>query len=443
MDIEGVGPGDSRYDTLRAGFNLAVTHEPALIVEARSADDVAAAVAAATGERRPVGVMNTGHGPSVPADGAVLIRTGRLAGVQVDPGRRVARVEAGACWRDVIAAAAPYGLAPLNGSSPDVGVAGYTLGGGVGLLGRRFGFAADHVHWMDVVTADGRLQRVDAVTDPDLFWALRGAGANFGVVTAMEIALFPVATLYGGELCFGPEHSDDVLRAYLAWARTAPETMASSLLLLRYPDDPAVPERLRGQHVTHLRLADSGDDAQAGRALVDELRAAGPRLVDTVRPMPYADVGTIHHDPTGTPVAAFDRNVLLRDLGGDAAAIITKLAGPDADAPFLVELRAWGGALARQPAVPNAVGGRDAAFSLLAIAGPPAEDRAARDRLLAAVEPWSTGGSYLNFSGVEHATMLAAHHYRPDDLTRLRALKDRYDPGRTFSVTFPLDAAAG
>ncbi|TDD66541.1 FAD-binding oxidoreductase [Jiangella aurantiaca] len=439
MAIEGVRPGEGRYEELRAGFNLAVTHRPAVIVEARSVDDVAAAVAAAVRERRPVGVMNTGHGPSVPADGAVLIRTGRLSRVDVDPFRRTARVEAGVRWRDVIAAAARHGLAPLNGSSPDVGAVGYTLGGGVGLLARRYGFAADHVRWLDVVTADGRVRRVDGEHDPVLFWALRGAGANFGVVTAMEFDLFPVATLYGGELCFGPEAGEDVLHAYAAWARTVPETMASSVLLLRYPDDPAVPPQLRGRHVTHLRLADSGADPAAGRELADRLRATGPRLVDTVRRMPYADVGTIHHEPTGTPVAAFDRNVLLREYDDDAAAVLGKLAGPDADAPFLTEVRAWGGALSRPPSVPNVVASRDAAFSLLAIAGPEPADRAARDQLLEAMAPWSTGGSYPNFSGVEDATPDGARpHYRSDDLARLRQLKEQYDPDRTFRVTFPL-----
>ncbi|PZF83911.1 FAD-binding oxidoreductase [Jiangella anatolica] len=439
MAIEGVRPGMGRYEELRAGFNLAVTHRPAAIVEAGSADDVAGAVAAAVRESRPVGVMNTGHGPSLPADDAVLIRTGRLSRVDVDPIRRTARVEAGVRWRAVIAAAARHGLAPLNGTSPDVGAVGYTLGGGVGLLARRYGFAADHVRWMDVVNADGRLRRVDAGHDADLFWALRGAGGNFGVVTAMEIDLFPVATLYGGELCFGPEAGEDALHAYVAWAQTVPETMASSVLLLRYPDDPAVPPRLRGRHVTHVRLAYSDADPAAGEELAGRLRAVGPRLVDTVRPMPYADVGTIHHEPTATPVAAFDRNVLLGELDDDAVDVLAKLAGPDSGAPFLAELRAWGGALSRPPAVPNAVAGRDAAFSLLAIAGPDAAHRVARDQVLDAMAPWSTGGSYPNFSGVEDATAESAgRRFGPDDLARLRRLKDRYDPDGTFRVTFPL-----
>ena len=154
--------GEAGYDALRSGFNIALDHRPELIIEATSPADVLAAVTTAAEARRPVAVMNTGHGPSVAADGAVLVRTGRMKAVDVDPHRRTARIEAGARWRDVIDAAAPYGLAPLNGSSPDVGAVGYTLGGGVGLLARRFGFAADHVRWLDVATADGRLRHVTA-----------------------------------------------------------------------------------------------------------------------------------------------------------------------------------------------------------------------------------------------------------------------------------------
>ena len=182
---------------------------------------------------------------------------------------------------------------------------------------------------------------------------MRGAGANFGVVTAMEIELFPVAMLLGGEICFGPDASNDVLDAYADWARGVPDEMASSLLLVRYPGDADVPAKLRGRHVTHLRVAYSGDDHREGRQLIDSMRRVAPPLSDSVRMMPYGDVGSIHHEPVDVPVAAFDRNTLLADFDHDAAAVLSKLAGPDAGAAFLVELRAWGGALSRPPAVPE------------------------------------------------------------------------------------------
>jgi alkanesulfonate monooxygenase SsuD/methylene tetrahydromethanopterin reductase-like flavin-dependent oxidoreductase (luciferase family)/FAD/FMN-containing dehydrogenase len=432
-----IQPGEPGYDELRSGFNVAVEHRPELIVDAAGADDVVGAVSLAGRQDRPLAVMNTGHGPSVAANGAVLIRTGRMRGVEVDPAARTARIEAGASWREVIDAAAPYGLAPLNGSSPHVGAIGYTLGGGVGLLARRYGFAADHVRSMEVVTADGRLRHVTADSDTNLFWALRGAGANFGVVTAMEVDLFPVTTLFGGELCFPPEACDEALHAYSEWAPTMPETMASSILLLRYPDDVAVPEPLRGQHVTHVRVAYCGDDHVEGGRLVEPLRRLGPRLGDSVRTMPYSAVGTIHHEPTDEPVPAFDRNVLLADFDHDAARVVSKFAGPTADALFLVELRAWGGALSRPPRVLNAVGSRDTAYSLLAIADPTADSRAARDALLDAMEPWATGMTYPNFCGVEDTSIDAVRRsYRPHDFARLQDVKATYDPDNVFRVNF-------
>jgi len=431
--------GDAGYDALRSGFNVAVEHHPEAIVEATRPADVVAAVRMATSAGRPVAVMNTGHGPSVAADGAVLVRTGRMDRVDVDPVRRTARIECGAAWREVIEASAPYGLAPLNGSSPHVGAVGYTVGGGVGLLARRFGFAADHVRWFDVVTADGRHRHVSAAADadPDLYWALRGAGGNFGVITAMEVDLFPVATLLGGELGFEAEASEEVLHAYADWARDVPETMASSVLLLGYPDDATVPRELRGRHVTHVRIAFTGDDHAEGYQLVELLRRIGPRVVDTVRPMPYAEIGTIHHEPTDQPVPAFDRNILLSDFDQDAASVLFKYAGPGANPPFLAEVRAWGGALSRPPTVPNAVGGRDAAYSLLAISDPVPENRASRDELLDAMEPWATGMTYPNFSGVEDTTVEAVRRaYRPEDFARLRSIKAVYDPHNVFRVNF-------
>jgi FAD/FMN-containing dehydrogenase len=423
-------PGDPGYGARRCGFNLAVEHRPAVIVDAGSPADVVSAVRLAAREGRPLAVMNTGHGPSVPADGAVLVRIGRLRRVGVDPGRRTARVEGGAVWRDVIDAAAPHGLAPLNGSSPAVGVAGYTLGGGVGLLARRFGFAADHVRSVDLVTADGRLRHVTAGADPDLFWALRGAGANFGVAIALEIDLFPVARLVGGELCFPPEACGEVLATYAAWAGDVPETMASSVLLA---PDPAQ----GGGLITHVRVADSGDDHAEARHWVERLRRIGPRLVDTVRVMPYADVGTIHHEPVDTPVPAFDRNVLLSRFDEGAAATLARHAGPAAPGGVLAELRAWGGALSRPADPPNAVGGRDAHFSLLAIADPDPGTRARRDALLDALRPWSTGGAYPNFSGVEDTGAEAVRRgYWPEDFARLRQIKAAHDPDNRFRVNF-------
>lgn len=431
--------GETGHRGLSSGFNLAIEHDPDTVVAATTPADVAAAVRFASRGGLAVAVMNTGHGPSVPSHGGVLIRMGGLSGVEVDAARRTARIEGGATWRDVIEAAAPYGLAPLNGSSPQVGVTGYTLGGGVGLLARRFGFAADHVRWMDVVTADGRLRHVaaDSDWDADLFWALRGAGANFGVTTAMEIDLFSVPALYGGELCFDAGACQQVLHTYAAWVRGVPETMASSVMLMRYPDDSTLPAGLRGRHVTHVRVAYSGAQLAEGEKWVEPLRRMDGCLLYTLRLMPYQEVGTIHHEPTDAPAPAFDRNILLRDFDGGAATVLSEHAGPLADAPYLVELRAWGGALSRPPAVGNAVGARDARFSLLGISDAEPTHRARRDALLDAMRPWGTGMTYLNFAGVEDTALHAVRRaYRAADFVRLQHLKSIYDPHNIFRVNF-------
>lgn len=429
-------PGRPGYDEARQGLNRAVESRPAHVVAAGHEQDVVAAVRLAAGQRRPVAVLATGHGPSLSADHAVLVNTGRMDGVEVDGPGATAWIEAGARWRQVLERTTPHGLAPLNGSSPDVGAVGYLVGGGAGLLGRRFGFAADHVRRVRLVTADGRLREVTAEEDPDLFWAVRGGKDNFGLVVGMEIDLFPVSRLYGGGLYFAGEATADVLRAYADWTRQLPEEMASSVLLAHNPDLPGVPDPLRGRFIAHLRIAYSGAAAD-GERLVRPLRDLGPVVLDTLRDMPYAEVGTIHHEPTSAPYRAYDRNLLLSDLTGDAVDTIVAKAGPEAGAPFVTELRHFGGAYARPPKVGNCVGGRDAAFSLFTGAVPEPVSLRRRDDLLAGLRPWSTGGTNLNFAGVEDTDLARVRTaYAPADFDRLRTIKTRYDPDNVFRVNF-------
>ncbi|WP_090932896.1 FAD-binding oxidoreductase [Nonomuraea jiangxiensis] len=429
------GPGEHEYDVGRMGLNRAVESRPAYVVGAAGEQDVVAAVRMAAAQGRAVGVLASGHSPTVAADGAVLINTARMNGVEVNPETRFAWVEAGTRWRQVVDVAAAHGLAPLNGSSPNVGAVGYTTGGGAGLLGRRYGFAADHVRRLRMVTADGRLREVTPGSDPDLFWAVRGGKDNFGVVTGMEIELFPVSRLYGGGLYFPAEATSDVLHVYAEWSRSLPREMASSVLLAQNPDLPMVPAPLRGRFVAHVRIAFSG--AEGGAELVRPLREIGPTLMDTLRDMPYAEVGTIHHEPTDAPYEAYDRNVLLHEIDKKAVDTLVAHAGPDAQPPFIAELRHFGGAYAGPPEVPNCVGGRDAAFSLFAGAPPAPGSRERRDRMLADMRPWSTGGMNLNFAGVEDiAPAVVRTAYRPGDHTRLTELKAVYDPGNMFRINF-------
>jgi FAD/FMN-containing dehydrogenase len=437
-------PGDDGYDAERAGFNLALEHRPELVVGATGPQDVAAAVEFAAARGLAVGVLTTGHGPSVAADGQVLVNTRRMDEVRVDPVTRTAWVAGGVRWEQVLPRTAPHGLAPLNGSSPRVGVVGYTLGGGIGPLGRRYGFAADRVRRVDLVTADGRLRQVTADSDPELFWAVRGGKDNFGVVVGLEFDLLPVARLYGGGLFFPAEATADVLHAYSRWAPTAPEEMSSSVLLIDFPPIPQVPEQFRGRYITHVRLAYTGA-AEEGERLVRPLREAATPMLDTLGELPYSEVGGIYNDPT-EPLPAYDSNHSLHTL--DAAAVDTILSqvGPGSGSPLIVELRQLGGAYRLPPAVPSAVGGRDTAFTLFAtcLLRPGQEDaaHAAHDRLRDAMRPWATGALTYNFTGVRDAdperVKLA---FRPADYARLAKAKATYDPGNMFRVNLNIPPA--
>src|SRR5437763_6601100 len=310
-------PGDEGYDAERSGFQLDDPHRPAVVVGARSAADIRAAVAFAAERALPVAVQATGHGLATRAHGGVLVTTRRLGGLHVDPTARTAALEPGVTWGQVIEAAARHGLAPLNGSSPGVGAVGYVLAGGLGLLGRRYGWAADHVRSLDVVTADAQLRHVTATGHPDLFWALRGGGGGLGIVTRLEVELVPLGSVYGGALFFDAEHAGPVLDAFRSWTETLPEDPTSSFALVPFPDLPMLPEPLRGRYVASVRIAFAGD-AVAGERLVEPLRAIAPTLMDTVRELPWTESDTIATDPPA-PHAYHGIGVLLRDLDGDAA----------------------------------------------------------------------------------------------------------------------------
>jgi FAD/FMN-containing dehydrogenase len=439
-------PQQDGFDAEHAGFNQCVEHRPALIVAAEGPQDVVAAIRFAADGGLPVAVHATGHGVAAAADGALLINTSRMDGLQVHADIRTARIEAGVRWRQVIDAAARFRLAPLNGSAPDVGAVSYTLGGGMGLMARKYGFAADHVRSLDVVTPDGKLRHASHKENADLFWALRGGKGNFGVVVSMQIELMPVSRLYGGALIFDGAKAADVLRTWQVWTEVIPEEMTSSIALMRCPDLPDIPEPLRGRYVAWVRIAYLGSDDQ-GERLVEPLRGLGPRLLDTVTDMPYTDVGSIHSDPEFA-APWVERTAMLHRLDGVAVDTLLDSAGPDSGSGMMVvELRHLGGALRRQPRVPNAVGNRDAAYSLLAVtpAGPEDAPRAAAEmeRMIDALEPWRTGGKCLNFLNGPTVAGQAESAYDPGTYRRLRALKAKYDPGNMFRFNVNIPPRVG
>lgn len=439
-------PGEEGYDAERSGWNLIVEHRPAAIVVAAGPEDVAAAVRfAGSAGPLPVAVQATGHGPSVPGAGAVLVSTRHMTELEIDPDAATARIGPGVTWAQVIEAAGPAGLAPLAGTSPSVGAVGYLTSGGLPVLDRRYGFAADHVRALELVTADGRPRRATADEHPDLFWAVRGGKGNFGVVTAVETDLMRLPRLYGGSLSFPGAATREVLGAWLAWTATQPEKMCSALTLSRFPDLPGVPDAVRGKFLIQVRIAYTGS-AVDGERLLWPLRALGPTR-DTVADMPAARIGDIASVPT-EPAPIRDRGILLRALDGEAVERITELTGPGAELPpGLVEIRLLGGALSRPPETPNAVGHRDAAFgmNLGMFASPGHEAQVDRIQLalIDGLQPWATGGTLPNFLGSGNTRPSQVRTaYRDADYERLAAIKATYDPHNLFRINHNIPPAA-
>jgi FAD/FMN-containing dehydrogenase len=344
--------------------------------------------------------------------------------VTIDPEARTARLQAGVRWGQVVEAAEPYGLAPLNGSAPGVGAVSYTLGGGLGILAREFGYAADHVRSLDVVTGDGRPRHV--TEESDLYWGLLGGGRHLGVVTELEIGLVPVRTLYAGSLAFdgrevGPAAA---LRAYEEWTRTVPSTLTSSFAAVPYPDVPALPPHLRGRYVLSVRVAYTGAD---GDRLLAPLREIGPVLADSLREMPYADSRTIHSDPD-FPHSYYGDSAVLSELDVERAGELLERTGPDAGAMVVVQINHLGGALAR-PA-PNSVPYREGRFLVRLLTG--GERRKARELLDPAfglLAPVTLGRS-VNFAfGAGDRT---EGLYDAGTRKRLAGLESRYDPASLF-----------
>ncbi|MCW0215305.1 MAG: FAD-binding oxidoreductase [Pseudonocardia sp.] len=428
------GPDDPAAAVETAAYNLMTVHRPDVALLAADAADVAAAVSFAGRTGRTVAVQATGHSAAAAGPGSVLVLTRLLDEVTVDPVARTARVGAGVRWQQVLDAAAPYGLAALCGSAPGVGVVGYTLGGGLGPLGREYGYAADRVREIEVVTAGGEPVRATADREPELFRALRGGGAAFGIVTAMTIELVPVPTVFGGGIFYSTDIARTVLRRWQQWAPTLPEHAGTSIARLNLPDDPMLPPPLRGCPVVHLRFTATGPAEDAARLLAP-MRAAGPALLDTVAEIPFAAIGSVHMDPP-QPLPALERGALLAELPEAAVEAFAEITAPSAGLPFTVaELRRLGGALAREADVPNTVSGRAAAYSLfvVGVAVPPVAEAVpgALDAVLARMAPWSSGGSLLNFAGRGQRDAAFA----PGDLERLRRLRAAVDPSGILAAS--------
>jgi FAD/FMN-containing dehydrogenase len=428
-------PEHAIYDEARVAWNLYADQRPAAVVTATADAHVLDAIGYAQEHGLRVAPQGTGHfaAPMPDLSDALLLRTALHEKVEIDVAARVARVKAGAIWEDVVTAAAPHGLAAMHGSSPDVGVFGYVLGGGLSFYARRHGLACSHVVAIEVATADGVLRRVDAGHDPELFWALRGGGGNFGVVTAIEIALLPIPEVIGGATFWPLEHAEAVLETWLDWTPTAPESVTSSFRFLRLPPLPEVPEPLREVPVVTVDAV--ALDARDGAQLVARLRSVdAPTIIDAWGPMPAPAILRLHGDPE-QPTPAIGDSSILGDLDAAGAAAFVEANGIDSDSPLLItELRQLGGALAHPVEGGGATSHLPGSFAMLGIGVPmaPGAEEAIDEQLVrmtGTMAPWTTGRTYLNFCESGGPAMTS---YTPEDYERLVQVRAEYDPDRVF-----------
>ena len=437
-------PGDQDYDQARQAWNLAVDQRPAAVILPESAADVAAAVGYAAHRGLRVAAQGTGHnaGPLGSLADTVLLKTERMRGIRIDPQARIARVEAGIVWLDVVHAAARRGLAALAGSSPDVGVVGYTLGGGLSFLGRKYGLAASSVQAIEVVTADGRLVRADHEHEPDLFWALRGGGGSFGVVTALEFRLFPLTGAYAGVLWYPIGRGSEVLHAWADLTRSGlPDELTTVGRFLKLPPIPQIPEQIRGKSFVIVEAYHVGDPAQADRLLAP-LRALGP-VNDTITTVPVPALSHLHMDPE-QPVPGAGDGLMLDRLPGQAIDAFVGAAGPDVPPGLLsAELRHLGGELAVPRPGNGALASIDAQYALYMVGMTPLPElitpvmtqvEAVKD----ALTPWAARQMYLNFAETQHP---AGPLWTEQAYRRLRRIKTAVDPGDLIRSNHPIPPA--
>ncbi|MFF2040690.1 FAD-binding oxidoreductase [Kitasatospora sp. NPDC058170] len=432
-------PGEPEFAAATAVFNLAAPVHPAAAVTVRTVEQVRTALRRAQARRLWVRVHSTGHAASSarPMDGSLLIRTEPAGPVEVDPRTRTARIPAGTRWGAVVEAAARHGLAAPHGSSPTVGAVGYLLRGGVSFYGRRTGLAVNSVRAVELVTPDLELRRVDATADPELFWALRGGGGGLGVVTAVEIGLFPADRVVTGAAFWPAAHGPELLSRWLRWTGDAPSAATTALRVMNLPSVPGIPPELTGGTVVCLAgvvLAPTADDPAGAEALAGELlgplRAVADPVLDTWCTTTPSAVLRTHMDPVD-PVPVAGDHLLLSELGEQGAEVFLQVLGEGSGSPLVnAELRQLGGALA----VPDPAGGAlshlDAAFAFTAggIAVDPITTAAIRShcaKVRSALAPWDTGRTAPTL--VERLDQ-PQRHLSPEAVGRLDRVRRRVDP---------------
>lgn len=432
-----VDPRDADWPRQCLGWNVAVAVEPRAVVYVSDVADIQAVVRFAAERGIAVAAQPSGHGVSRELCGTIVLRTAALQELTIDIDRRVARVGAGVKWQQLNEALTGTGLTGLPGSTGDVSVVGYCSGGGLSWFGRKYGLAANRLHAVELVDARGAVIRVTSGSDPDLWWALRGGGGDFGIITAVEIDLLPLNQLYGGRLLWAGEHTAAVLHGFAELTRDVPEELTTWAWMLNLPDLPFIPELLRGRRVAALDFTYLGEGAEADALLAPVLEQLPAPMLDTRGPKPLAELAAIAAEPTD-PTPMVEHTAMLSRFDHDV--VDGLMNGLDLDRPSLltfVHFRHLGGALGRPVPDGGAAGVVPQPYVLFAGAVVPGPDVAVAAEaelvgLLASLGAVNTGVRMINMGP------LADGNYSAQTLARLWEIKQRVDPGGVIRSCRPV-----
>jgi FAD/FMN-containing dehydrogenase len=439
MRGEVLRPDAAEYDSARRIWNGMFDRRPALIARCTGVADVIASINFARDNRLPLAVRGGGHsmpGQSV-CDGGFMLDLSLMNGVRVDPVQRTVRAEGGCLWGAVDHETAAFGLATVGGTVSHTGIGGLTLGGGFGWLGRKYGFAVDNLLSVDVVTADGRFLTANADENPDLFWAIRGGGGNFGVVTSFEYRLHEVGPIVvAGMALFPAERGVEIARAYRDITASAPDELTLALIYLSAPPAPFVPPEAVGAPMIAIAGCYAGGLEEGQRAM-EPVRALGP-IVDLIGPMPYAAFQSIIDEGNPHGIQYYNKSHYLNDLTDEAIdTFLSQAAGKTSPMSYML-LFPFGGATARSIGGDTAMGYRDTKyiFVLMSVWLDARESeqhiRWSRD-VWAALEPFATGGIYVNDLNDDEPDRVKAA-YEPATYRRLVEVKNKYDPENLFRL---------
>ena len=431
-------PGEPGYDQARKLFNGMIDRHPAVVARCRDANDVALAVGLARDNGLPLSVYGGGHGVTGLAvcDGGVCVDLRPMKGIAVDPASRTVRAEAGLNWGEFDAATQAHGLGVTGGRHPDTGIAGLTLGSGSGWLERKFGYVCDNLIKAELVTADGSKVVASETENADLFWAIRGGGGNFGVVTAFHLRLHPLGPIVmGGVMFYQGEVAADIARFYRDFMQSAPDELGGGMVLTVAPPVDPFPAAIRGKPVVGIIVCYAGAIEEA-TAVLAPLRAHMTPAIDLVQPMTYLAVQKLTEGGTPIGVRNYWTTDFYRELPNDAIETLVNHAAqrPSPIGDFV--LVPGGGAPARVADEATAFGQREAPWNVhyLTMWTDPADDAkniAFTKNAAAAMKPWATGRVYLNYIGDEGEERIA-NSFGPEKMARLMSIKARWDPNNLF-----------